>query len=215
MIADLAILGVVVISGLLAFARGLVHEVLSVAAWVGAFFAALYGFNHLAPFVREWISVRLIADLATAAGLFIITLMVLSMLSHAVSRRTRESALGALDRSLGFLFGLARGVVAIALAYLLFAWVVPPADHPDWVRDAKSRPAVEATAAWLCALGPQRISLECNRVLALDAPATGSDTERALRELIEPRAKATAPPDKSGYDERQRREMDRLIQSTE
>ena len=49
-----------------------------------------------------------------------------------------DSRVGALDRTLGFLFGLARGLVIVVVAFLFFAWLVPDRSQPEWVKNAKS-----------------------------------------------------------------------------
>lgn len=60
----------------------------------------------------------------------------------------------ALDRTLGFLFGLARGLLIIVVAFLFFAWLVPEKQQPDWVRSAKSRVVLQGTGDWLMSLLP-------------------------------------------------------------
>ncbi len=214
MIVDLAIAAVLLISGLLAFARGFVHEVLAVAGWVGATIAALAGFPYVAPLAREWIPIRMVADIATGIGVFLVTLVVLSMISHAISRRVKDSGLGALDRSLGFLYGLTRGVVLVALAYMVFAWVTPPGERPEWLRQARALPLIIQSSRLLCGLGPQSVAQACGQVLQRDT-GSGFDAERALKSLTEPQPKPAAPDDDSGYKDAERREMDRLIQSTQ
>ena len=83
-------------------------------AWVGAAIATLYLFEFAQPVARTYIEVELIADIVAGVVLFVITLIVLSLISHALSRRVRDSALGPLDRSLGLVFGLARGAALVA-----------------------------------------------------------------------------------------------------
>ena len=82
---DGLVAGVILLSGLLAFFRGFVKEALAIGAWVGAAFAALYGFKFARPLARQFISVDMIADATAAAVLFIAALIVLSMISGAVS----------------------------------------------------------------------------------------------------------------------------------
>ncbi len=146
--ADLVILILVVLSALLAFARGFVAELLSISAWVGAGVATYFLLPVAEPPVADLIPHELGAKLAAGVGVFVISLVVLSILSHQVSRLVRRSALSAVDRSLGFLFGLLRGGALVALAFMLFSWFYPdPADHPDWVRDSVSYPWAEQAAA--------------------------------------------------------------------
>ena len=65
-----------------------------------------------------------------------------------------DSRIGALDRTLGFLFGLARGLLIVVVAFLFFTWLVPDKQRPDWVTGAKSRVVLQGTGDWLMALLP-------------------------------------------------------------
>ena len=102
-IADIVIVIVLIISGFLAYFRGLVREVLSLATWIGSALAAYYAFPYAQPYTRELIGVKGVADAAAGVVLFIVALLILTLLSHVISGRVKESALGAMDRGLGFL----------------------------------------------------------------------------------------------------------------
>ena len=66
-----------------------------------------------------------------------------------------DSRVGALDRTLGFLFGLARGLVIVVVAFLFFDWLVPDRSQPEWVRDAKSQGRAQGTGEWLMSMLPE------------------------------------------------------------
>ena len=106
---DIAVIVILLLSALLAFARGLVREVLSVGAWVGAAFATLYLFPHVLPMVQQVVAKELVAKAVAGVGIFVVSLVLLSIISHQLSKGVRGSALSAVDRSLGFVFGIARG----------------------------------------------------------------------------------------------------------
>src|SRR3954471_11887923 len=110
---DLVVLGVIALSGLLAFMRGLVREVLGVGAWIiAAFVASPYGvFPYIAPWVRQQISDQTIADAVAMGAVFLIVLIVLSFVASAISSAVQGVGLGGLDRTLGLVFGLARGAL--------------------------------------------------------------------------------------------------------
>ena len=72
-------------------------------------------------------------------GVFLVTLLVVSVLTIRISDMVLDSRVGALDRTLGFLFGLARGLVIVVVAFQFFTWLVPDRSQPEWVRSAKSR----------------------------------------------------------------------------
>ena len=72
-------------------------------------------------------------------GVFLVTLLIVSIITVRISDMILDSRIGALDRTLGFLFGLGRGLIIVVVAFLFFAWLVPANKQPDWVRNAKSQ----------------------------------------------------------------------------
>ena len=215
---DLAVIGVMLISALLAFSRGLVREVLSIGAWVAAALAALWGFPYAKDIARKYISITILADVVTATAIFLVTLIVCAAISHSIARNVRGSTFGALDRSLGLLFGLLRGAVLICFAYLLFTWAVPnEADQPTVIKEARSRPLIASGADILRSLLPQG---------ALDrGAAAAADVQRQLEEqtkqqmlkgIDQPAPKpAAAPKQDPGYNANERKDLDRLIQGNQ
>ncbi len=151
---DTAVLAVVVISAIVAFARGLVREVLGIAAWVGAFFFAAATVDLVRDTVRGWIGNPDIADPAAYAGMFLIGLVVLSIVVGVVGSAVRTSFLGGVDRTLGVVFGVLRGAVLVAALYVVSGWVVTSDRWPPAVEQARSLPYVYTLATWLAAILP-------------------------------------------------------------
>jgi membrane protein required for colicin V production len=152
---DLLLLGVMLISGLLAMIRGFMREVLSIAAWATAAVATVLLYHRLMPVAKASISSDILASAAVIGGVFLVTLLVVSIITVRISDMILDSRIGALDRTLGFLFGLGRGLIIVVVAFLFFAWLVPTNRQPDGVRLAKSRVVLENTGEWLQALLPQ------------------------------------------------------------
>ena len=152
---DFLLLGVMLISGLLAMIRGFMREVLSIAAWAAAAIATVLLYNRLLPIAKANISSDMLAAVAVIGGVFLVTLLLVSVITVRVSDMILDSRIGALDRTLGFLFGLARGLIIVVVAFLFFSWLVPGNKQPDGVRNAKSRVVLENTGEWLQALLPQ------------------------------------------------------------
>ena len=140
---DFLLLGVMLVSGLLAMIRGFMREVLSIAAWAAAAVATVLLYNRLLPMAKANISSDMLAAAAVIGGVFLITLLVVSILTVRVSDMILDSRIGALDRTLGFLFGLARGLIIVVVAFLFFSWLVPGNKQPEGVRNAKSRVVLE------------------------------------------------------------------------
>lgn len=153
-ILDLVLLAVMLISGLLAMVRGFMREILSIAAWGAAAVVTLFAFQKLLPSAKAYIDNDTVATIVVIAGVFIGTLIVVSIITVRISDMILDSRIGALDRTLGFLFGLARGLLIVVVAFLFFAWLVPDKQRPDWVTAAKSRVVLESTGNWLMSLLP-------------------------------------------------------------
>jgi membrane protein required for colicin V production len=151
---DLILLVVMLISGLLAMIRGFIREVLSIAAWALAAVAAIYAYAKLLPMAKPSFGSDIVAAAVVVGGAFLLTLLIVSIITVRVSDMILDSRVGALDRTLGFVFGLARGLVIVVVAFLFFSWLVPERGQPDWVRDAKSKVVLQGTGQWLMSMLP-------------------------------------------------------------
>jgi len=217
--ADGVVFAVLLLSALLAFTRGMVAEVLSLAAWGGAALTALYTLPFVLPHTQKYVKVEMVAYVVTSAALFIVALVVLTILFGRISRGVQNSALSAVDRSLGFLFGLFKGAVLVSVAYLFFAWLIPAPEQPQWLQQAKTRPLMAAGAGMIYEFVPANLRAEgLNQAdLARDRARQAIEAKEALDRLTSPvpaGGKTGAPPANTGYKERDRGEIDRLIQNT-
>lgn len=212
---DAIVAGVVVLSALIAYFRGFVREALSLASWVGALFATLYAFTPVREIAREHIPMPMLADITTGAGLFVVSLLVLSLIGGAIARRVSQSGHGAIDRSLGFLFGLFRGALVVAVLYMLATWIVTEQDQPEWVTEAKVFPLMRDVSREIELLLPAEMRLR-GKTEAEDADRRVRELQRA-RELYDGmRAPAPALPTdgtdrRPGYDPADRERLDEQI----
>lgn len=210
---DIGVVAVIVLSALFAFARGFVREAFSVVAWIGAAAITLYGFgwayNRIDPYVHN----PLLSQVIAGAGLFILSLIVLTMATGILARMVHATAFSPIDRTLGFVFGLARGVFLVCAAYLLVAMALPPTDWPPWLRDAKSGPYLNEGADLLKGFLPE--SLKFKSADLAPAPVDPAvETRRAMGALAMPTQAAPAIQEAAPrYREQNRRELDRLIGS--
>lgn len=144
-ILDGVVIAVVAISALLAMFRGFVREVLSIAAWVAAAVLAFLFYEELVPYVTEYVNNRAIAVGLSAAAIFLVSLIVVSLITMKISDFVMDSPVGTLDRLLGLLFGAARGVLLVVVAVIFFNWLVDSENRPAWVTEATLYPQL---AAW-------------------------------------------------------------------
>jgi membrane protein required for colicin V production len=151
---DIILLAVMLISGLLAMIRGFMREILSIGAWGVAALVTLYSYSRLLPIAKQYFNSDMLAAGVSAGGVFLGTLLIVSIITARVSDMVLDSRVGALDRTLGFLFGLGRGLVIVVVAFLFFAWLVPDRSQPEWVRSAKSKVVLQNTGQWLMSMLP-------------------------------------------------------------
>lgn len=212
---DIIVVTVIVMSGLFAFSRGFVKEALSIVAWAGAGFAALYGAAYLLPVLARLLPRGPVTDAIAIIVLFLAVLVVLSLVTSAASRRIKHSGLSAIDRTLGLVFGLLRGVLLVCLGYLALAWALPAEDQqqPRWMVRARTLPFLETGADQLRLLVPA--------VYRQKAAAAAGDTRHtaeqmkqaaeAIRALSTPRVPAGRERG-VGYTPDDQHELNRLIQ---
>jgi membrane protein required for colicin V production len=151
---DILLLVVMLISGLLAMIRGFMREILSIGAWGIAALVTLYSYSRALPIAQGYFSSNTVAAGVTIGSIFLITLLVVSVITVRISDMILDSRVGALDRTLGFLFGLGRGLLIVVVAYLFFDWLVPDRSQPSWVSGAKSKVVLKSTGDWLKGMLP-------------------------------------------------------------
>ncbi len=149
---DIILIVIMLISGFLAMVRGFTREVLSIFSWAMAAVAALYFTPRYYEVLLPYIDKPSIAQIVFAAGVFIVTLIVVSLITFRISDKVLDSRVGALDRSLGFIFGLARGFLLVAIVFILFTAIAK--DQPDWVLNARSYPILQRTQVAIESLLP-------------------------------------------------------------
>lgn len=153
---DAVLAGVVALSAIIAFFRGLVREVLSLAAWAGAAVAAFLARPHVRPLVSEWIPEPWVADAVGTGTVFLIALIILKIITNMVADRVQDSALGGLDRVLGLAFGAVRGALLLVLAYILAGMLVPETNTwPDAAKQSRLLPLVAETTQRVVAEVPE------------------------------------------------------------
>jgi membrane protein required for colicin V production len=149
---DIILIAIMLISGFLAMVRGFTREVLSVFSWAVAAVAALYLTPKYWEVLQPYIDKPSIAQMVFAAGVFVVSLIVVSLITFRISDKVLDSRVGALDRTLGFVFGLARGFLLVAIVFILFTALAR--DQPEWVRNARSYPILQQTQVAIESLLP-------------------------------------------------------------
>ena len=172
---DLAVLGIVLVSALLSMMRGFTREVLAIASWAAAAAAAYYFYPMVMPYLTPYIHKEVIAQAAAAAIVFFVTLIVVSLITVRLSDAILDSKIGALDRSLGFVFGVARGFLLAVVAFAIFNWLVSEKQQPEWVKNARTRPVLTETADRIVAMLPTDAAQTINGWIESHATAAAND----------------------------------------
>jgi membrane protein required for colicin V production len=215
---DIGVIAIIVLSAIFAFARGFVREALSIVAWVGAAVITFKWFDAVFAFVEPKMHNPLLSQVIAGVGLFVISLVVLTIATGYIARLVRISALSPIDRTLGFIFGLARGAFIVCLAYLLLD-LVPAGDRPIWIKEAKSAQFLQQGADMLRGFLPEQLKLKSANAVdeliqKIDPKASAeAEAKRAMRALATPTPAAPAKPEeaKPNYRPGERRDLDRLL----
>jgi membrane protein required for colicin V production len=181
-VVDGAVALVIILSGVLAYSRGFVRETLSIAGWIGAAVAAYYFAPMATPLVQEIpILSEFLGDscelsvIAAFAGVFAVALILISIFTPVFAGAVQRSALGGVDQGLGFLFGVARGVLLVAVALIIYDRVM--ASEPVAVVDDSQTAAIlsnfsERVAAEIPSEAPGWFVQRYEELMATCGPAT-------------------------------------------
>ena len=172
---DLAVLGIVLVSALLSMMRGFTREVLAIASWAAAAAAAYYFYPVVVPYLTPYIHKEVIAQAVAAAIVFFATLIIVSLFTVRLSDAILDSKIGPLDRSLGFVFGVARGFLLAVVAFAIFNWLVSEKQQPEWVKNARTRPVLTETADRIVAMLPMDAAQTIDGWIQSRANATTND----------------------------------------
>ncbi|WP_119391323.1 CvpA family protein [Taklimakanibacter lacteus] len=213
---DLILAGIMLISGLLALMRGFTREVLSLIAWGAAAVAAYFAIHskEAIAFAGQYLQPEIVAKIAVGGSAFLIILIIVSLISVKLSDVVVDSAAGAFDRTLGFFYGLGRGLVLVVIAYLFYGWFIPADRQEEWVKNARSLPVIQSVGEVILSLVPPDIAetLTNSSILGNQPTTTTQQTPAAQTGTGDT---TTAAPDEEGYKKNESQGLDQLIQGTQ
>ncbi len=222
---DVSVIALMLISAIFAMIRGFVKEGFVLVSLVCGAIVASKMYPLVQPWMREQMTSRIAADLATWLGVFVLTLVVFIPISSFFVEKVQGNAMTAIDRSLGFVFGLLRGLLIACLLYLLAAqfWDKPK-DAPYWIKEAKTKQILNAGAELIKDLVPIKSDRDGDGKkdgrddegagLGDDEEDTPEGNKRKADELLnnlirpEPEVNKNQP----GYDDKTRKNLDDLIE---
>jgi membrane protein required for colicin V production len=155
---DVAALLVIGLSMLVAYLRGAIRELLTIATWLGAGVVAYYGFPYARDLARRTMETEWLADAIALCVVFVVPLIAFKVAAALLTDHMPGGHVETVDRIIGAVFGVARGALVVCLAYLGLTVLVAPEDHPDWIKNAIVLPYVEDGAALLNRLMPENVA---------------------------------------------------------
>lgn len=230
MIFDSVVLFVLVASAVIAFLRGFIREVLTILGVVGGLAASYFGGPLIAPTIKDWlvpateeeagrfiglIPYNLLSDIIAYGSIFIIVVLILSLFSHMLASWAKTAGLGAIDRTLGVIFGLARGAIIIGLLYLPLYLLVDNDVRADWFAKSKTRMYVEATSDFMAEFLPSGMTKDKE---STPSSTIGQSAREKLQEL-DILGGAKSKPDNNtnknapGYKADERENLNNLIEN--
>ena len=206
-IFDTVILFIIGFSLIRGIMRGFTTELLKLISWFGALLITLYGIAFGASdFARRFIQPDSLADIVALGVLFFTSFLLLRYLAGKIGERVKDSPIGILDRSLGALFGLVRGLVVVAAGYLLLDFFLTDKTMDDWAEDAQTRPLVSYSAQMLATIVPDIVKK------AKDFEAENSILEGIKKNAPTPSELATKG---QGYTEEMRNKLENILEEKE
>lgn len=190
----------VLISAILATARGLTREVLSLVTWAGSAAFAWYMFRYHPEIAEGFIREKIVAEIATVVVSFIIALVILHLVTMRIADFVVDSRVGALDRTLGFVFGALRGILIAVVIVIFGLFLFPdPSNLPDWASQSKSLPMLTQAGNRLISALPTQLEEELTNILKPKSAASsdlGTGNNTATPDGTSPNG--TSPNDNSG-----------------
>jgi membrane protein required for colicin V production len=196
---DVLVLGLLAISAFVGFARGAVREVFALVALVVAAGLAIFGLPVFAPMVRTVVQPGWLGTIATLVLVFGVAFIALRLIGAGIARQVQSTQmLGFLDRSLGLLIGLGRGLIVLGALYLMFNSATPEDLRPKWITGAKTWPVASNMGRLLESLAPQGLNIAGRLKPAFDRAVGEGSGDRSATEAYEAREPSnTERPERS------------------
>lgn len=222
LITDIIILVVLFLSAIIAFMRGFIKEVLTIFSLIGATAAAYIWGPNASPFFTDWgvslaggknervwgmIPPEIFGMILGYGSIFLSLFIILTILSHFIGKTAQDMGLGSVDRTLGFAFGLGRGILILALINIPLMAMMSKAEQPEWLREAKSMILINNTSQWIVSLNPDVSSEDADENTKESLEALKQETQATINKATIDKAKEKG----EGYTDQARDELKDLI----
>lgn len=142
---DAIVFGILFLSGLLSLFRGFIREVLSIIAWVGSALITLYNADKISAMLKPSLGEGAASIIVGTLGTYFAALVIISILNSILLRYLKPgSEVGALDKILGLVFGITKGVIIVVLGFYILTFVYDEDSTPEEIKTAWSYPAIQS-----------------------------------------------------------------------
>lgn len=221
-ITDIVAIAILVISSGVALFRGFIKEVLTILGIIGGMAMAFFFGDNMVPIMEGWLGVvdgetpkkmfdlipyDLIAKVLAYASVLITFVIVLNIISHFLSKAVSSAGLGPIDRTLGVVFGIIRGVLVCGIIYLPVHLMAPQEKKDEWFKDSNLVVYLDGTASWLSRFLPQSTTEETEGTRELLENMDVLKSDKINQETTE----IINEYDVEGYNEKARKGLEQLI----
>ncbi len=216
-IADIVVVGGILLFGILSAFWGFVGLVTGIGAWAGAAMVTLSFYEKVSDFSRTKIEEVWLADIAAGGGLFIGSLLIFMILSAMISSRIEDSKFGSINRALGLISGLVIGYGVAAVMLLAAIWLFEEQGLPRSVKEARAYDAVRAGSMMILEKSPTGLQERVRAVLEEGRDAAGEAARlKKLMDAVEnpdPGANSgDASSGETGYNDQDRSQLEQKIE---
>jgi membrane protein required for colicin V production len=195
---DLIVFALLAVSAAVGFARGAVREIFALAALIGAAGLAIFGLPAFGPIFRHAIHPAWLGTVAALVIIFVVAFVALRLIGAGVARAVQSTQMvGFLDRSLGLLIGLGRGLIVLGALYLMFIAATPEDLRPRWITGARTWPLASNMGRLLETLAPQGLDLAGKLKPAFDRAIDDGSRDRTATDRYDAREPADMHPERS------------------
>ena len=213
---DLGIILFLFIGAIMGLILGFVRGGLFVVSWLGSAITTILTFPEIRPIANKYIENPLIADLACGFGLFIITLIILFLASSLIGSWVRNSRLNALDRSLGMIAGIFTTGLILVLSFNISGIFWPTSKQPIWITESRSLILLQKGSDALSKLLPSDFQILTSRAINDGTSKTKRLLEKkAFDLLVQPNDKNLNVRDRDGYNKKERKGIENLLNKTD
>ncbi|MBD5397966.1 CvpA family protein [bacterium] len=210
---DFIFLVVVVVSAVFAYNGGLISEAFGIVAWILTAIFTKYLYPFVEPrFASLFGESNVFSSMSAYVSVFVICIMFLSFVNKSLAGKLHNTNLGGIDKSLGFFFGLVRGILIMAIAYIAILWFIPNKnERPKWIVDARSKPILKVSSMFISILLPDGSNFrEIKEVIKSDM--TGNEVE-TFEKLSKPSVQSDndGSSAEDGYKDSEIRDLERQL----